>query len=85
MDLGRNSQKGSQIKQEISKAKTLKYYNVTKEITIQADASQFGLGTTILQHGQPIAYASRVMTHVERRYAQIEKECLYIYFACKRF
>lgn len=59
MDLGGNSQKGiSQIKQEISKVTILKYYDVTKEVTIQADASQYGLGAAILQDGQPIAYAS---------------------------
>lgn len=81
--MGGNSQKGSQIKQEISKATTLKYYDVTKEVTIQADTSQFG--TAILQDGQPISYASRVMTPVERCYAQIEKECLSIYFTCNRF
>lgn len=47
---------------------------MTKEVTIQADASQFGLGTAILQDGQPISYVSRVMTPVDRALRANRKE-----------
>ena len=63
----------------------LAYYDVTKPVTIQADASQSGLGACLLQDGNPIAYASRSMTSAEANYAQIEKEMLAISFATKKF
>lgn len=43
------------------------------------------LGATLLQDGQPVAFASRTLSHTERNYAQIEKECLAIVFGCQRF
>ena len=73
------------IKSMISSAPLLKYYDVASETTIQCDASESGLGATLLQEGQPVAFASRSLSTVERQYAQIEKECLAIVFACSRF
>ena len=51
----------------------LRYYNTLDEVTLQCDASQSGLGVALLQNGQPVAYASRVLTPAETRYAQKEK------------
>lgn len=64
---------------------TLRYFNVNKPLVIQADASSFALGATIMQSGHPISYASKVLTTSQRNYSQIEKEMLAIVFACKRF
>ena len=63
----------------------LRYYNLKEEVTLQCDASQSGLGATLMQNGQPVAYASRALTPTETRYAQIEKELLAIVFACDHF
>ena len=62
-----------------------KYFNVNESVVIQCDASQVGLGATLLQNDQPVAYASRSLTMTEQRYAQIEKECLAIVFAREKF
>ena len=60
-------------------------YNLKKEVTLQCDASQSGLGAALMQNGQPVAYASRALTPAGTRYAQIEKELLLIVFACDCF
>ena len=73
------------IKHLISREPLLSYYRLEDEVTIQCDASQTGLGTVLLQNGQPVAYSSRSLTKTEQRYAQIEKECLAIVFSCERF
>ena len=38
---------------------TLAYYDRTKPVMIQTDASEFRLGAALLQGGQPIAFASK--------------------------
>ena len=73
------------IKSMISSAFLLKYYDVASETAIQYDTSESGLGATLLQDGQPVTFASRSLSSVERQYAQIENECLAIVFACSRF
>ena len=73
------------IKAVLSSQVILRYYDENKPLTIQADASQDGLGACFLQEGQPISYSSRSMTDTEKRYAQIEKEMLAIVFATQRF
>ena len=69
----------------ITSAPVLRSYDLKEEVTIQCDASEKGLGTTLLQRGQPVAFASRSLTSAEQNYAQIEKECLAIVFSCERF
>ena len=49
-----------------------------RELMIQCDASQNGLGAVLMQDGQAIVYASRAMTDAETGYALIEKEMLAI-------
>ena len=73
------------IQRMISTAPVLAYYDVTKPVTIQCDASQTGLGAALLQDGHPVAYSSRALTATERNDAQIEKELLAIVYACEKF
>jgi len=74
-----------EIKKRISENARLAIYDPEKELTIENDASEFGLGAVLLQDGKPIAYASRTLSDCERNYAQIEKEMLAIVFGLKKF
>ncbi|GFR81350.1 transposon Ty3-I Gag-Pol polyprotein [Elysia marginata] len=53
------------IKRSISYQVTLAYFDVKKPITLQVDASLQGLGATILQGGQPVAFASKALSDEE--------------------
>ncbi|CAB4004151.1 Transposon Ty3-I Gag-Pol [Paramuricea clavata] len=57
------------LKQTITNAPVLKYYDVNKHVTIQVDASPDGLGAVLLQDERPVAYASRSLTQTQRNYA----------------
>ena len=67
----------------------LRYYDRTKPVKVQADASLRGLGACLIQEykgeDQPIAFASKSLMDVETRYTNIERELLAIVFACQRF
>ncbi|XP_033731071.1 uncharacterized protein K02A2.6-like [Pecten maximus] len=73
------------LKQFVTEAPVLRYYDPCKEITLTVDASSTGLGAALIQDGQPIAYASRALTETQQRYAQIEKETLAIVFGCTKY
>ena len=74
-----------EIKQLVTKSPVLKYHEPEKPLVLQCDASEKGLGASLLQEGRPIAYASRALTPAECNYAQIEKELLAIVFGVGRF
>ena len=63
----------------------LQYYDPSKSVRVQIDASQSGLGAVVMQNGQPIAYASKSLTTMQQAYAQIEKETLTLVFGCEKF
>ena len=73
------------VKQLATKAPVLRYYDPDKELQVQCDASQKGIGAALMQEGKPLAYASRALTETEERYAQIEKEMLAIVFSLEKF
>jgi hypothetical protein len=73
------------VKDLIASAPVLRFFDPSVSAVIQTDASSGGLGSCLLQNGQPVAYASRALTDPETRYAQIEKELLAIVFACNKF
>ena len=64
---------------------TLTYFDCIKPVVIQTDASEYGLGAALLQDGRPIAFASKTLTDVETRYANIECKCLYVCFGLEKF
>ena len=67
----------------------LALFDTNKPIRISADASSYGLGAVLLQPEgsvwRPVAFASRSLLPAEQKYAQIEKECLAITWACEHF
>ena len=74
------------VKEMLTSAPVLNFFDVQQPIVIQADCSQNGIGAAIFQGGRPVEYASRALTSTERdSYAQIEKECLACLFALERF
>ena len=62
----------------------LTYFNKDKYHNIQTDASKTELGAVLLQEGQPIVYASRVLRDRECRSSNIERELLGVVFGLKR-
>ncbi|KAK8767070.1 hypothetical protein V5799_006149 [Amblyomma americanum] len=77
------------ITQALATSPLLAIFDPKKKTKITCDASKDGVGAALLQchggHWRPVAYASRVLTPPEQRYAQIEKETLGILFGCEKF
>ena len=73
------------VKRAIVSATTLKYFNKTKAVKIQVDASQRGLGAMLFQDEGPIAYASKLLTSTESRYSNIEREMLGVIHGLEKF
>lgn len=77
------------LKDALTKAEMLGYFDPNAKTKVITDASPVGLGGILvqIQAGQPriIAYASRSLSDVEKRYSQTEKEALGIVWACERF
>ena len=63
------------VKKLVTDAHVLSYHNPNGELEIQCDASQKGLGVTLLPQGKPVMYICCALTKTEQRYAQIEKRC----------
>ena len=63
---------------------SLTYFNPSKETSQQVDASNKGLGAVLLQEGKPIAFASKTLTEMEQRYANIERELLAVVWGAER-
>ena len=75
----------AELKRRVTSVPFLAYYDPSKELVIQCDASSTGLGSTLMQDGKPLAYASRAISTTKVGYAQIEKECPAIVFSLERY
>ena len=73
------------LKQLVTQAPVLKFFDPAKSVKISVDASLKGMGAVLLQDEQPIVYASKVLTKSQQKYAPIEKEMLAIVFGCTKF
>jgi len=81
----RHSQALAKLKELLTTPPVLGYYSPKRDVTVQADARQTSVGVVLMQDGRVIEYASRALTEIEQRYANIEKELLSIVFALERF
>jgi len=72
----------NKAKHLIFTASVLQHYDLCKPVTLQVDASEEGMGGALLQPNSegrlPVAYTSNSLDATEKRYSQIEKECLAI-------
>jgi len=66
------------LRNQITKAPIPAYYDPPKNLVLQFDANNNGLGATLLQDRKPLAYKSRSITDAETRYPTLEKELLTI-------
>lgn len=68
----------------------MSYFYPGRETELIVDASPVGLGAILCQKDEKgvtymVAYASRSLSDVERRYSQTEKEALAIVWSCEHF
>jgi hypothetical protein len=73
------------VKVMICQTPVLAFYDPNKELTVENDACEYGIGSVLRQEDRPVAYASRSLSEAERRYAQIEKEMLAAVYGLEKF
>ena len=72
-----------EMKKALTMTPSLSYYDVMKPVARQCDASDSGLGASLLQNWLPVGYLSRALTSADTSCAQIEEELLAIVLACE--
>lgn len=78
------------LKASLSDKSILGFFNPQDDVILMVDASPVGLGAVLAQRNQQwkykvIAFASKSLSDVERKYCQTEREALGIVFGCERF
>ncbi|UYV77453.1 K02A2.6-like, partial [Cordylochernes scorpioides] len=79
-----------EIKEIISSDQILIAYDPKLPIRLSCDSSSYGLGAVLSQidvdgNERPIYFISRTLSQAEKKYSQIDKECLSIIWALKKF
>ena len=86
----RHAKSFNAVKAALTSATVMAYFDQTKETELITDASPFGLSAILTQKVQGseqrnvVAYISRSLSDVERRYCQTEREALAIVWAIER-
>jgi hypothetical protein len=77
------------LKAMITRKPVLRLPDQRKEFYLRTDASDVGVGATLMQEDEgklyPVSYASRKLNDRERKYSTMERECLGIVWAVKKF
>ena len=73
------------MKQEISCALVLAYYNPKKQTILQIYASINGLDACLLQEDNPVYFASKALTDAQKGYVVIEIEWPTVPWAMEKF
>ena len=78
------------IKESISSETCLAFFSRHRKTELRVDGSPVGVGAILCQvqpdgTSRPVAYASRSLSDVERRYSQLEREALSVKFGCLKF
>jgi len=79
----------TKIQQEITQSATMYFVDEHAPITLQTDASDYGIGAYMFQKvdgiEKPIAIISKSLDHTQLRWSTPEKEGYAIYYALKKF
>ncbi|KAL8598384.1 hypothetical protein ACOMHN_032661 [Nucella lapillus] len=77
------------LKSNLSKKPVVILPNSEQEYVLRTDASDKGIGAVLLQERdgdlRPVAYSSKKLNNAEQNYSTIEKECLGVVWAIKKF
>lgn len=77
------------LKEMLIQSPILRLADFSRPFIVQSDASDTGVGACLLQEFEdglfPIAYASKKLLAREINYSTIERECLALVFAIKKF
>uniref|UniRef100_A0A672G681 Reverse transcriptase RNase H-like domain-containing protein n=1 Tax=Salarias fasciatus TaxID=181472 RepID=A0A672G681_SALFA len=78
------------MKDSLTSDTVMSYFDPEKHTELVVDASPVGLGAILYQlnkegERRTIAYASRALSDVEKRYSQTEREALAIVWSCEHF
>ena len=73
------------MKQEMSGAPRLAYYNPKKQTVLQTDASIKGLGAYLLQKEKPVYFTSKALTETQKGYVAIEIGLPAVAWAIEKF
>ena len=73
------------LKKAFTDNQVMSYFDPHQATEVIVDASPVGLGALLVQNDKVICYASRVLSDVETRYSQTEKEMLAVVWAVEHF